>query len=392
MRSKLLRRGILVSALIVFLGLLSFHSSWLSLERTTSAQDPNATLPTKKTTPPPLARKTTPSKTNTGPSLSPEEVGFVLRAQTALEKAGYEVGKRNCQLNARTVAAIRRFQRDRYLPVTGQLDDATIGALGIQRHQPSDELNGQFCGAEKYRFVPLPPATPSVGTVERNSLGMELVWIPPGSFMMGSNNGNADEKPVHRVKISKGFYIGKSEVTQAQWQAVMGNNPSHFKDCGGNCPVEKVSWEEAQRFIEKLNQRKEGYLYRLPSEAEWEYACRAGTTGDYAGNVKEMSWYSENSGSKTHAVGAKQLNAWGLADIYGNVWEWCEDWYHETYHGAPMDGSAWLSGGEQKYRVLRGGSFSSEVSYLRSASRVDSVNLSTFMLVGVRVVAVARTQ
>ena len=202
-----------------------------------------------------------------------------------------------------------------------------------------------------------------------NQAGMELMWIQPGSFMMGSTSGDSDEKPVHQVTISQPFYIGRYEVTQAQWQQVMGDNPSAFKDCGGNCPVEYVSWDDAQNFINKLNESSDGFKYRLPTEAEWEYACRAGTTGDYAGDLSETAWYSENSGGKPHAVGQKQLNAWGLADMHGNVWEWCQDWYHETYYGAPSDGSAWLSGGEQKYRVLRGGSWSRVATVLRSPNR-----------------------
>ncbi len=209
--------------------------------------------------------------------------------------------------------------------------------------------------------------------------------------MMGSTNGEADERPVHEVTINYSFHMGKYEVTQAQWQAVMGNNPSYFKDCV-NCPVEQVSWDDAQNFINKLNESNDGFRYRLPTEAEWEYACRAGTTGDYAGNLSEMAWYSENSGNKTHAVGGKQPNAWGLADMHGNVWEWCQDWYHETYYSAPTDGSAWLSGGEQKYRVLRGSSWNNYAPCLRSANRLIGTPVYRFGSYGFRVVAVARTQ
>ena len=211
--------------------------------------------------------------------------------------------------------------------------------------------------------------------------------IQPGSFMMGSTNGEADEKPVHQVTINYSFYMGKYEVTQAQWQAVMGENPSNFKDCA-NCPVEQVSWDDTQKFIQRLNGMNDGYTYRLPTEAEWEYACRAGTTGDYAGNLSDMTWYSENSGSKTHSVGGKQPNAWGLADMHGNVREWCQDWYHETYYGAPTDGSAWLSGGEQKGRVLRGGSWLDFAAYLRSASRLRLTPDGRLDNLGFRVVAV----
>jgi formylglycine-generating enzyme required for sulfatase activity len=210
--------------------------------------------------------------------------------------------------------------------------------------------------------------------------------------MMGSTNGGTDEKPVHGVTINYSFYMGKYEVSQAQWQAVMGNNPANFKDCGGNCPVEQVSWDDAQSFINKLNESNDGFRYRLPTEAEWEYACRAGTTGDYAGNLSEMAWFSENSGNKTHAVGGKQPNAWGLADMHGNVWEWCQDWYHETYNGAPTDGSAWLSGGEQKSRVVRGGSWGSDATNLRSAYRDNFTPGDRSINLGFRLVAVARTQ
>ena len=132
----------------------------------------------------------------------------------------------------------------------------------------------------------------------------------------------------------------------------------------------------------------DAYRYRLPSEAEWEYACRAGTTGDYAGTLNDMAWYAENSENRTHPVGQKQPNAWGLFDMHGNVWEWCEDWYHETYSGAPTDGSAWLSGGEHKYRVLRGGSWN---YYARSAIRVYFPPDWRNDAYGFRVVAVART-
>lgn len=209
---------------------------------------------------------------------------------------------------------------------------------------------------------------------------------------MGSVNGEPYSRPVHPVAIDYSFYMGKFEVSQMQWQAVMGNNPSQFKDCA-NCPVEQVSWDSAREFILKLNQMNDGYTYRLPSEAEWEYACRAGTTGDYAGDVKEMAWFFENAGERTHAVGQKQPNPWGLADMQGNVSEWCQDWYHETYYGAPADGSAWLRGGEQKYRVFRGSSWGSYgPDNLFSGGRGYYVSGEYNSSIGFRVVAVARTQ
>jgi formylglycine-generating enzyme required for sulfatase activity len=205
--------------------------------------------------------------------------------------------------------------------------------------------------------------------------------------MMGSAQGDADEKPVHDVTVNYSFYMGKFEITQGQWQALMGSNPSSFKNCGANCPVDSVTWDDAQKFINRLNDAKDGYTYRLPSEAEWEYAARAGTLDDNDADLKEMAWFSENSNERTHAVGVKKLNALGIADMHGNVWEWCEDWYHETYYGAPNDGSPWLSGGDQKYRVLRGGSWNNDVKNLHSSYRDNVVPNTKNDLNGFRVVA-----
>ncbi len=166
----------------------------------------------------------------------------------------------------------------------------------------------------------------------------EMVIIPSGSFEMGSETGYSDEKPVHKVTINYAFALGKTEVTQAQWLSVMGNNPSEFKICGDNFPVEKVSWNDAQDFIKKIN-AKTGKHYRLPSEAEWEYACRAGEQLTYCGsaNVEKVAWYGTyeaqigNSNDITHPVGTRQGNAFGLFDMSGNVFEWVADSYHETY-------------------------------------------------------------
>lgn len=218
---------------------------------------------------------------------------------------------------------------------------------------------------------------------------MELVYVPAGTFRMGSENGDTDEKPAHQVTIRDGFYMGKYEVTQAQWQAMTGSNPSDFNTCD-QCPVERVSWDDTQEFIRKLNARGDGYTYRLPSEAEWEYACRAGTTSDYAGNLDSMGWYDRNSGGKTHPVGQKQPNAFGLFDMHGNVYEWCQDLYHDSYNGVPTDGSAWEQGGEQS-RVLRGGSWYSNADDARSAYRIRVSSSSHDHVAGFRVVAVSRS-
>lgn len=199
----------------------------------------------------------------------------------------------------------------------------------------------------------------------------EMVELPAGSFDMGSKDGQPDEQPVHQVTISKPFAIGKTEVTQEQWHAVMNTDPSNFSGCGDTCPVEQVSWDDVQLFIQKLNE-KTGKHYRLPSEAEWEYACRAGDQQDYCGSddPNKVAWTSVNSGGflleTPHPVASKQPNAFGLYDMSGNVWEWVEDTYHDSYNGAPTDGSAWMNG---KMRVLRGGSWGKDLKYARAASR-----------------------
>ena len=205
---------------------------------------------------------------------------------------------------------------------------------------------------------------------------LEMVVIPAGSFIMGSPEEGrysfkqtpVDEKPQHRVEI-KSFAIGKYPVTQEQWYSVMENNPSFFK--GRALPVERVSWDDVQQFIVKLNQ-KTGLNYRLPSEAEWEYAARAGTTAEWShGNdeskLGNYAWYYRNSGGKTQSVGQKLPNAFGLFDMHGNVWEWTQDCWHETYAGAPTDGSAWTTGCSSNSRVLRGGSCYGIPAILRSA-------------------------
>jgi len=201
-------------------------------------------------------------------------------------------------------------------------------------------------------------------------LNLVLERIAAGSFSMGSATGKSDEKPVTQVTISRSYWLGKTEVTQGQWSAVMGSNPSYFK--GENLPVE-VSWEEAMAYCRKLTERErnggrlpEGYEYTLPTEAQWEYACRAGTTGDYAGSLDAMGWYSSNSGSKTRPVGQKEANAWGLSDMHGNVWEWCSDWYGD-YPGASVTDPTGPASGANP--VGRGGSWFSTAAICRSARR-----------------------
>lgn len=253
------------------------------------------------------------------------------------------------------------------------------------------------------------PAAVSKFPVRNLPSGMDFVYLPAGSFMMGSSEANVsesfalgrkdygeverawfdNEKPQHKVTFADGFWIGKTEVTQAQWTAVMNENPSHNKGCD-DCPVERVSWEDAKKFVEKLNAKKDGFEYRLPTESEWEYAARGGTTKILAGKMDEMAWYNVNSENQTHPVGTQQPNAFGLYDMHGNVAEWCEDIYTATYDGAPTDGTADTTAGEADLRVLRGGTYNDFPTYLRLARR-DKLRVKIRAIVnGLRVVAIEK--
>jgi len=201
---------------------------------------------------------------------------------------------------------------------------------------------------------------------------MKLVLIRPGKFMMGSPDSEqghkADEGPQHQVTISKPFYMGMTEVTQAQYEAVMGTNPSNTK--APTNPVDSITWHEAVEFCRKLSE-KTGKTFRLPTEAEWEYACRTGTKtrfpfGDSESALGDYAWYGSNSGDKTHPVGRKKPNAWGLYDMHGNVWEWCADWYGDYPKGAATDPQGPASGRD---RFLRGGSWNNVAGSCRAASR-----------------------
>ena len=192
--------------------------------------------------------------------------------------------------------------------------------------------------------------------------------IHAGEFLMGSHDGPDDEQPLHTVRISKPFYLGRYEVTQGQWQIIMGHNRSRFQSDAA-LPVERVSWEDVQKFLRRLNAKEGVSTYRLPTEAEWEYVARAGTTAAYSfGNdprqLSEYAWYGENSGNKTHPVGQKKPNPWGLYDMHGNVWEWVQDWYGLSTAVPAVDPAGPPSG---LSRVFRGGSWLSDAWYCRSA-------------------------
>ena len=215
----------------------------------------------------------------------------------------------------------------------------------------------------------------------------EMVVVPAGNFTMGSNKrGNivmdvkmsGDESPAHSVTIRQSFAMGKTEITQGQWKALMGgDNPSYFSNCGDNCPVEQVTWGDAQAFVQRLND-KTGKKYRLPSEAEWEYACRAGRQQEYCGgdDIDSVAWTLSNGDEATHPSAQKQANAWGLYDMSGNVWEWCEDGYHDNYSGAPVDGTAWQSDGPR--HQLRGGSWAYYSEGARATARGSNDEYADF--------------
>ncbi|MDR1166909.1 MAG: formylglycine-generating enzyme family protein [Deltaproteobacteria bacterium] len=226
--------------------------------------------------------------------------------------------------------------------------------------------NKIFTFVTVFCFVATLAAVAAASDEKVNSVGARFVLIPAGTFMMGLDRDArgvlGDEVPRHRVTVSKAFYLGKYEVTQAEWRKVMGENPSSFK--GDANPVETVSWEDAQAFIEKLNQMEGTARYRLPTEAEWEYAARAGSelpfiSGDDETDLGRFAWHEDNAFYSSHPVGEKEPNAWGLHDMIGNVWEWAFDWHGRDYYaqspetdpqGPPEGerricrGCAWLSG------------------------------------------------
>ncbi|MCC6153042.1 MAG: formylglycine-generating enzyme family protein [Candidatus Hydrogenedentes bacterium] len=237
---------------------------------------------------------------------------------------------------------------------------------------------------------------------------MEFIPIPPGTFLMGSPENEpgreSKEGPQHQVTIAYPFWLGKYPVTQAQWRAVMGTSvmdqrnmtkagvidPYRTYDLAGegpDLPMYYVSWIECQKFIQKVNALGVG-AFRLPSEAEWEYACRAGTQtryycGDSDVKLKDYAWLDTNSVRQTHPVGQKLPNAWGLHDMHGNVWEWCQDYWHDTYAGAPLDGTAWETPAVQ-YRMKRGGSWVNYPLGCRAAYRFSLTPDSRLNIVGFR--------
>lgn len=251
----------------------------------------------------------------------------------------------------------------------GQESERVEGETGIYSREGGQELEVRL---------------PGVGEA-----AIDFVWIEPGTFKMGSlaseENREPEEGPRHDVTLSQGFYLGIYEITQGQWEAVMGEKPwlaSNSAPDGPSFPAVYISWDDMQAFIQRLNQAAGANIYRLPTEAEWEYACRAGSTsrwsfGDDEGQLDDYAWYDDFlGGSKPKAVGQKLSNAWGLYDMHGNVWEWVQDWYdHSYYRQSPAvdppgpDIGPYLGPEFGPYKVTRGGGYFNESWWLRSAAR-----------------------
>jgi formylglycine-generating enzyme required for sulfatase activity/serine/threonine protein kinase len=276
-----------------------------------------------------------------------------LRARREADAAAAQAGEAEAR-------AMKAEQERREMEAKRQAEADQRARAGLEKQRLEEERKRRNVGSKagEQRDFEIAPG-----------VKIRMCWIPPGEFMMGSPVGetgrNYDETQ-RRVTISKGFWLAKTETTQAQWRAVMGRNPSHFK--GDDLPVESVSWNDIaglSGFIENVNQTTAtgGSRFSLPTEAQWEYACRAGTTGPYAGELDQMAWYDKNCGSKTHPVGGKKANVWGLQDMHGNVWERCSDWYAPYPSSAETDPQGATSG---SYRVFRGGSW---VNFLAATCR-----------------------
>ncbi|MGB5687152.1 MAG: formylglycine-generating enzyme family protein, partial [Candidatus Electrothrix sp.] len=265
-------------------------------------------------------------------------IGILLSGVAALITALYTAGMIGGPTKPETSPTKAKVaQAGTVQPATPPVDKAEVQIQPVSKKEPPS------------------PAKPKQGDVMIDSVtGMKLVYMPKGCFMMGSNNGDDDEKPAHKVCVD-GFWMGKYEITQGQWQKIMGSNPAKYKK-GDSYPVEQVSWNDTQKFLVKLK-GKSSKSYQLPTEAEWEYACRANGSGKYCGgdNLDDLAWYRENSGKNTHPVGKKQANDFGLYDMSGNVWEWCADRYDADYYSAsPQDNPIGSSSG-LKHSIRGGG-------------------------------------
>ena len=340
------------------------------------------------------------------------------REEEARQKAELERKRREQEESEKQRQHDEQNRQKAELERKAREEEAKRQQLELLRKQQEEELRQKQELERKRREqeAAKTKAAPKPGEIITNSLGMSFAWIPPGSFMMGSPKSEADrsnDETQHQVTLTKGFYMGVHPVTQEQWQAVMGNNPSHFKAGNEqvswlmrwfkqgsqkkpeeNLPVEQVSWEDCQEFLKRLRDQDKK-PYRLPTEAEWEYACRAGTTtpfyfgptistdqANYDGNYTYGSGKKGVYREKTTPVGTFPKNAWGLHDMHGNVWEWCQDWYGDYTTSAVVDPQGPNSG---ESRVLRGGSWFNYPDYCRAAFRYWHEPGFRYKLIGLRV-------
>jgi formylglycine-generating enzyme required for sulfatase activity len=245
--------------------------------------------------------------------------------------------------------------------------------------------------------APREPPKPEVDFIDLGKSRLLIVRIPRGKFSMGTNqvftagNGwtNDVERPVHPVTISRDFWMGQFPVTQRQWQEVMGNNPSYCQNAGPEAPVEQVSWNQVQAFLAKVNALQRRWKVRLPTEAEWEYAARAGTTSETYGPLDKIAWYGANGKRTTHPVGQKLPNAFGLYDMLGNVWQWCQDWFGPYSSTAAVDPQGPSEG---ELRITRGGCWYSDAVHERAARRNRDLVEHSSRSIGFRIVAVPQTE
>jgi formylglycine-generating enzyme required for sulfatase activity len=398
----------------------------------TSAAKPTATPTLKPTAMPTLKPAATPTAVTPEPTASPSFLGDLVKKahidledQEAKRKAQEEADRKAqeaWQAWQKEQAARQKEQAARQAKLN-EMEKAFSAVEEFVTQDIAPELKVEACERFVKAFAEDNPystrdeelrnmAQASIHFLQHTKTesdpitGMELIWLPAGCFQMGSPDSeaghSADEGPVHEVCV-EGFWIGKYEVTQAQWQKIMGSNPAYFNsqkigEGASNHPVESVSWDDAQEFIKKLNQmaqsvetpRRGVSTFRLPTEAEWEYACRAGTQtaysfGDDAARLGDYAWYTSNSESRTHPVGQRKPNAFGLYDMHGNVWEWCQDIYtSDAYQTHQRQNPVVVSGGS--YRVLRGGSWDNVPGNVRSAFRSNLAPSFRYFSIGFRLV------
>jgi formylglycine-generating enzyme required for sulfatase activity len=343
-----------------------------------------------------------------------EALGSVKVGTASLSVDNYNLDTRLLALTLQTEAWARHFvrpgrvvlelDRDQVRQLLAAGSTATV-AIRFEVKNGSLQSGSLTIATTIGSYTPFAEPSPIIGAF-RNSQGqwevdlnlgtcpLRMVLVPPGSFRMGSEGkqeykgGFANRNvPIHDVTIRQGFYLGKTEVTQAQWEDVMGANPSHFR--GSDLPVEQVSWNDCQDFLQKLNARQTQWTFRLPTEAEWEYACRAGSTGDTDGALETAAWVDINSDHTTHPVGLLRANAFGLQDMLGNVEEWCLDTWQDDYAGAPTNGSAWIDP-RSPQRVIRGRSYAHMAWGVSLASRRGNAPNQGDRTSGLRLVAIVK--